>query len=71
LRLRLLGRLPRRENTSISTGSTNRIKSGANKLPPTTTVASGFCTCEPIPVDQAAGRRPTHATMHVMATGRI
>jgi len=61
----------RRENRSISTGNTTRIRNGARRLPPTTTIASGFCTCEPMPVDKAAGRRPTQATMQVIATGRI
>ena len=40
-------------------------------MPPTTTSASGFCTCEPTPVEKAAGRRPTPATTQVITTGRI
>ena len=40
-------------------------------IPPTTTSARGFCTCEPIPFDTAAGMRPTAATTQVMTTGRI
>jgi hypothetical protein len=40
-------------------------------MPPTTTTASGFCTCEPIPVDSAAGNSPTPAMTQVINTGRI
>ena len=40
-------------------------------MPPTTTSASGFCTCEPMPVEIAAGSRPTQATTQVIITGRI
>ena len=61
----------RREKRSISTGITSKIKNGAKKLPPTTTTASGFWTCEPMPVEMAAGKRPTQATMQVIVTGRI
>ena len=40
-------------------------------MPPTTTSASGFCTCDPMPFDTAAGSSPTQATMQVIITGRI
>ncbi|MEH2569602.1 hypothetical protein V1289_009229 [Bradyrhizobium sp. AZCC 2289] len=39
-------------------------------MPATTTTASGFCTCDPIPDDNAAGSRPMPATTHVIKTGR-
>ena len=35
---------------------------GASIIPVTTTTASGFCTCEPIPSESAAGNSPTPAT---------
>ena len=54
----------------MSTGSTSRISTGASSMPPTTTRASGRCTCEPMPVDSAAGISPTQATMQVIMTGR-
>src|ERR1700704_2654674 len=60
-----------RENSEISTGSVIRITIGASIMPPTTTTASGFCTCDPMPDDIAAGRRPTPAMMQVIITGRI
>ena len=41
------------------------------QMPPTTTRASGLCTCEPMPVEKAAGNRPTQATTQVIITGRI
>ena len=43
---------------------------GASIMPATTTIASGFCTCDPIPVDKAAGSNPTPATTQVINTGR-
>src|SRR5262249_1156309 len=45
----------------MSTGSVMRMTIGASIMPPTTTTASGFCTCEPIPVESAAGKSPTPA----------
>ena len=57
------------ENFKISTGSTSRIRIGASSMPPTTTNASGRCTCEPMPVEKAAGSKPTQATMQVITTG--
>ena len=48
-----------------------RISTGANSMPPTTTMASGFCTWLPMPVETAAGSRPIAAMMQVMKTGRI
>ena len=61
---------PARENTEISTGSVTRMTIGASIMPVTTTTASGFCTCEPIPADSAAGNRPMPATTQVISTGR-
>jgi hypothetical protein len=46
------------------------MSTGAKSMPPTTTRASGRCTCEPMPVEKAAGINPTQATMQVMITGR-
>ena len=60
----------RRENNEISTGKVTRMTSGASIMPVTTTTASGFCTCDPIPVDSAAGNSPTPATTQVIRTGR-
>ena len=48
-----------------------RIRIGASIIPPTTTTASGFWTCDPMPDDIAAGKRPTPAMMQVIRTGRI
>ena len=48
-----------------------RMTAGASIMPPTTTTASGFCTCDPMPVDIAAGKRPTPAITQVISTGRI
>ena len=35
-----------------------------------TTIANGFCVCEPMPCDSAAGKRPSVATSVVIRTGR-
>jgi hypothetical protein len=51
--------------------STMRIRAGASRMSLTTTRARGFCTCDPIPVENAAGSRPTQAAMQVITTGRI
>ena len=47
-----------------------RITTGASIMPVTTTTASGFCTCEPMPCESAAGNSPTPATTQVINTGR-
>jgi hypothetical protein len=60
----------RREKIEISTGSVTRMTSGASIMPVTTTTAKGFCTCDPIPADIAAGISPTPATTQVISTGR-
>ena len=39
-------------------------------MAPTTTIASGFCACEPIEVAMAAGKRPSAAVSEVITTGR-
>jgi len=57
--------------SAIKTGSTTSIRNGANVIPLTTTMANGFCTCEPMPLEIAAGKRPTPAITHVIKTGRI
>ena len=61
----------RREIIRMRTGSVIRMMIGASIMPPTTTTASGFCTCEPMPDDSAAGSRPTPAITQVISTGRI
>jgi len=38
--------------------------------PPMTTIASGFCVCEPMPFETAAGNRPIIATSVVIRHGR-
>src|SRR5271157_4517042 len=60
----------RRENRSIRTGRMIRMRTGASRMPPTTTRASGFWTYEPMPVEMAAGNRPTQAATQVIMTGR-
>ena len=60
----------RRENIEISAGKVTRMTTGASIMPATTTIASGFCTCDPIPDDTAAGSNPIPATTHVINTGR-
>ena len=35
-----------------------------------TTIASGFCVCDPIPCESAAGNSPSVATSVVISTGR-
>src|SRR5258707_14068708 len=62
--------LTRRERNEISTGRVTRITSGASIMPVTTTTAKGFCTCDPIPADIAAGNSPTPAMTQVISTGR-
>ncbi len=42
----------RREKNEISTGSVIKMTNGASIMPVTTTTASGFCTCDPIPARQ-------------------
>jgi hypothetical protein len=61
------GREARRENKSISKGKMMRMRNGATVMPLTTTRANGFCTCEPMPVEIAAGNRPTQAAAHEQA----
>lgn len=39
-------------------------------MPPMTTVASGLCTSEPVPVANAMGTNPRDATNAVISTGR-
>ena len=53
------------------TGITSKLQIGDNSMPPTITQASGCCTCEPIPVEIAAGTRPMQADKPVMKICRI
>ena len=39
-------------------------------MPPTTTIASGRCVCEPIFMENAAGNNPKSAVMAGIITGR-
>ena len=59
----------RREKAPIAAGSTVRNSSGASSMPPTTTMASGRCTCDPMAVEKAAGNRPAQAATQVISTG--
>src|SRR5262245_38978425 len=52
-------------------GITSRLHIGDSSIPPTMTQASGCCTCEPMPVDIAAGTRPIHAERPVMKIWRM
>ena len=52
-------------------GITSRLQIGDSSMPPTITQASGCCTCEPMPVESAAGTRPMQAEKPVMKTCRM
>jgi len=54
-----------------SVGITSRLQIGDSNMPPTTTQASGCCTCAPMPVDSAAGTSPIQADRPVMKICRI
>ena len=54
-----------------SVGIISRLHIGESSIPATTTVASGCCTCVPMPLDIAAGTRPRHADSAVMNTWRM
>ena len=51
-------------------GSTTSVRSVDEIIPPMTTVASGRCTSEPMPVFRAIGTKPSEATSAVIRTGR-
>src|SRR6266478_5794807 len=51
-------------------GSTNNVNNKVDSNPPTTTVASGLCTSDPMPVARAAGTIPNSATRIIINTGR-
>lgn len=51
-------------------GSTSKVKIVEEIMPPITTVASGRCTSEPVPVASAMGINPKEATSAVIKTGR-
>ena len=52
-------------------GITSRLQIGDSSMPPTITQASGCCTCEPMPVEIAAGTRPMQADKPVMKICRM
>ena len=52
-------------------GATSSSMIGPIVMPPTTTVASGFCTWLPMPVEIAAGNSPTPADSAVISIGRM
>src|SRR5262249_45415487 len=58
-------------NIRASVGMTRRLQIGDSSMPPTITQASGCCTCEPMPVEMAAGTRPMQAENPVMNTWRM
>ena len=47
-----------------------RVRKSVQSMAPTTTMARGFCACEPIDVAIAAGKSPRAAVNEVMTTGR-
>ncbi len=47
-----------------------RVRKSVQSMAPTTTMASGFCACDPIEVAIAAGKSPSAAVNEVMTTGR-
>ena len=51
-------------------GSTKRVNSVDEIIPPITTVASGRCTSAPVPVFKAIGKKPRLATRAVIMIGR-
>src|SRR5262249_1745267 len=51
-------------------GGTTGVSGRRKGAPPMTTTASGFCVCEPIAFDRAAGVKPSIATRLVIRTGR-
>ncbi len=53
-----------------NTGKTTNVRKVAVINPPITTVANGFCTSAPEPVDNAIGKKPNEATVAVINTGR-
>src|SRR3989338_1660646 len=57
-------------NQPYKTGKTKRVISVDVARPPTTTIASGFCTSEPGPEANSIGTRPNTATDAVIRIGR-
>src|SRR5579864_3014313 len=51
-------------------GSTSKVSNSVESTSPTTTVARGRWTSEPMPVARAAGTIPSNATMTIISTGR-
>ena len=47
-----------------------RVRNSVQSIAPTTTMARGFCACDPIEVAIAAGKSPRAAVKEVMTTGR-
>ena len=64
---KLVSRL--RDGARITTGTLDKVRAYLAEHQPAST-ASGFCTCEPIPSESAAGNSPTPATTQVISTGR-
>ncbi len=58
-------------NSVWSAGTTTSMMMGPTSMPPTTTVASGFCTWLPMPLEIAAGSRPMQADSAVISIGRM
>jgi len=58
-------------NILASVGIASRLQIGDSSMPPTTTQASGCCTCAPMPVEIAAGTRPMQAESPVMKICRM
>src|SRR4051812_43013414 len=52
-------------------GSASNVRNSVDNRPPTTTVARGRCTSDPIPEALAAGTIPSSATSTIIKTGRI
>jgi len=50
-------------------GITNRVNSVEVTKPPTTTVANGFCTSDPVPEDNNNGINPNAVVIAVMNIG--
>src|SRR6266853_3988719 len=61
----------RQATSQYRAGSANSVRMSVDSSPPTTTVANGRWTSDPMPVARAAGTIPSMATTIIMRTGRI
>jgi hypothetical protein len=52
-------------------GKTSKVRMVELISPPITTIASGFCVSEPMPIEIAADNKPVAAIKAVITTGRI